>query len=203
MKLILFIVMLSMSLFGMDKNEFIEKFKMVIEIENKKIENERNIVEKFFKGEKYLYKEIIHIKNKYKISSIHEKEEFLKKVDKIPMSLVLSQIAIESGWGKSRFSQKFNNFLGMKNKEGNFAKFSSIEENIYEYMINLNTHFAYKKFREKRYKYKNEYKHFGGIEASSTLLAYAESSYDYVALIKKVIENHNFSIFDKNLIHLY
>ena len=101
MKSILFLIMLSISLFGVDKNEFIEKFKMVIEIENEKIENERNIVERFFKGEKYFYKEIIHIKNKYKISSINEKEEFLKKVDKIPLSLVISQIAIESGVKRS------------------------------------------------------------------------------------------------------
>lgn len=65
-----------------------------------------------------------------------------------PNSLVLSQIILESGWGKSRRAIKHNNLLGLKSGS-RFATFNSYVSSIQYYFDNLLTHDAYDEFRTK------------------------------------------------------
>ena len=51
---------------------------------------------------------IFDIDKKYKLGEI---KEFLQKINTIPPSLALAQAAIESGWGKSRFTKEANNIF--------------------------------------------------------------------------------------------
>ena len=94
-------------------------------------------------------------------------DQLLVKVDIIPVSLALSQAAIESGWGTSRYLRDGNAIYGQytfdkengivpkrrdEDKEFLIRKFSSLSDATRSYMKNLNTHRAYEKFRQERRK---------------------------------------------------
>jgi Bax protein len=89
----------------------------------------------------------------------------LKRVDIIPVDMVLVQAANESGWGSSRFAIDGFNFFGQwcftegcglvplaraDGKSHEVAVFDSPKESIIAYMINLNTNSAYRLFRSIR-----------------------------------------------------
>jgi len=89
----------------------------------------------------------------------------LKRIDIIPIEMVLIQAANESGWGSSRFAIEGFNFFGQwcftegcglvplartDGKTHEVAVFDSPKDSIIAYMINLNTHPAYRVFRSIR-----------------------------------------------------
>jgi Bax protein len=90
--------------------------------------------------------------------------ELLKRINIVPLSLILAQAAIESNWGTSRFALEGNNLYGiwtykrdgMKplNRDPNayhkVARYSSILEATQDYLYNLNVGWAYHEFREAR-----------------------------------------------------
>ena len=92
------------------------------------------------------------------------KLELLNKINNIPISLILAQSIIESGWGASRFAQEGNALFGQwtwKNDDGikpkgnldaNFSvkNFKNLLDSVNSYILNLNTHPAYKELRNFR-----------------------------------------------------
>jgi Bax protein len=89
----------------------------------------------------------------------------LKRIDIIPVDMVLVQAANESGWGSSRFAVDGFNFFGQwcfiegcglvplaraDGKIHEVAVFDSPKDSIIAYMINLNTNSAYRLFRSIR-----------------------------------------------------
>ncbi len=98
---------------------------------------------------------------KYKAFSSYE---LLKRINIIPISLLLAQAAIESNWGSSRFALQGNNLYGIwtyKNEglvplnrdpgeKHKVAKYSSILEATRNYIYNLNVGWAYEAFRDAR-----------------------------------------------------
>jgi len=90
--------------------------------------------------------------------------ELLLRVDILPPSLVLSQAAIESGWGTSRFALDGNNLFGMRTLTGKgmvprrqaqgmvfkVSVFEDLQSSIDYYLWNINTHPVYKNLREIR-----------------------------------------------------
>lgn len=99
----------------------------------------------------------------YRIEDQNHKE-LLKRLDEIPLSMVLAQAANESAWGRSRFAKQGNALFGqwtwgsdgiIPNGRPFGAKyrvksFDSISHSIHAYMMNINTHPAYRSFREQR-----------------------------------------------------
>ena len=59
---------------------------------------------------------LLSVSKKYKLENQYINnnifEELLKRVDYVPPSLALTQAAIESGWGSSRFARQGNNLFG-------------------------------------------------------------------------------------------
>ena len=93
-------------------------------------------------------------------------DQMLHRVDVIPEALVLVQGANESAWGTSRFATQANNYFGqwcytagcgvipLKRGEGmthEVAKFTSVQESIEGYFMNVNRNKAYEALREIRY----------------------------------------------------
>ncbi|MFP3014583.1 MAG: protein bax [Arsenophonus sp.] len=87
--------------------------------------------------------------------------KLLNRVDIIPTHFVVTQAAIESGWGISSLAKKNNNLFGMKcarkciYRKGTikyYAFYSSIDRSINAYLKNLNTNNAYELFRNARAK---------------------------------------------------
>ena len=132
------------------------------------------------------------------------KLELLNKINSIPISLILAQSIIESGWGTSRFAQEGNALFGQwtwKNDDGikpkgnldaNFSvkSFDSLLDSVNSYILNLNTHPAYKEFRNFRISQYNTGKKITGIEMANFLDKYAEIGFEYVTKVKKMIKKN-------------
>ncbi len=138
------------------------------------------------------------------------KDHLLTKINTFPLSMMLAQAAIESGWGLSRFAQRGNAMFGQwtwNEKEGikpkdnltaNFAvrSFKNIQDSVNSYILNLNTHRAYEKLRKYRKLMVEQKKIFEGKKFAKYLDRYAEIGYDYVLKVILMIESNNFEDFD-------
>ena len=104
----------------------------------------------------------VSTKNRHKIDIIND---LLISVDVIPNSIALAQAANESGWGSSRFATEFNALYGeytydskmgiapSRREEGKkhlVKHFVTIDKSVESYFKNINSHFAYSKFRKLR-----------------------------------------------------
>ena len=132
------------------------------------------------------------------------KLELLNKINSIPISLILAQSIIESGWGASRFAQEGNALFGQwtwKNDDGikpkgnldaNFSvkSFDSLLDSVNSYILNLNTHPAYKGFRNFRISQYNTGKNITGNDMANFLDKYAEIGFEYVTKVKKMIKKN-------------
>ncbi len=201
------------------KEAFIKELKMLVNKGNEDILKEREFVTTFFeKATPDAFRglnhqnigQLIAIRNKYGVESLFDRNEYFKRIDKIPTSLVLAQAALESGWGKSRFAKEANNLFGHWTYSGvglmpqnravgkthMIRVFSSLQKSVSAYMLNLNTNEAYTLFRNNRQEAKNSGKRFGGMEASKTMINYSEQKEEYVKMIKEMIEQNNLLIYD-------
>jgi len=142
--------------------------------------------------------------------------ELKKRVDIVPPSLALAQAAEESGWGTSRFAIKGNSLFGqwdfsgkgIKPKEqrahlGNYgiAAFESPEASIEAYMLNLNTHRAYQRMRQKRAVFRQQNKAPNGWDLAKTLDKYSERGNDYVKSLHAIMSYNKLN--DADLAYLW
>ena len=129
-------------------------------------------------------------------------EELVRRVDIVPPSLILAQGAVESAWGTSRFAVEGNALFGqwsfsknsMRPKEqrtqlGDYglARFNTPLDSIRSYLLNLNTHPAYKAFRAMRAKMRQEGKPLDGYTLAATLTPYSERGEAYVEELRSII----------------
>lgn len=86
-------------------------------------------------------------------------EELKKRVNVIPLDMLLAQAAEESGWATSLAARKCNNFFGIKpyskastckTPSGDIRVFQSQRESVAIYLLSLNRHEAYKAMRDTR-----------------------------------------------------
>ena len=204
------------------KQDFIKTLLPLISYENQKILLER---ENLYRIEKNLInsntltnKDLSYLKKiakKYRVNTnnIH-KIDLVKKllisVDIIPNSIVLAQAANESGWGKSRFAKDYNALFGeytydfekgvmpLEREQGKthlVKVFPSVNNSVESYFKNINTHYAYEKFRLIRQLMRNK-NNFSKISLLvESLDAYAEDE-KYVHTISSIIESNKLYEFD-------
>lgn len=184
------------------KETFFKVMLPIIAQQNDRIRAERNtIIDDPADAPRSLYE-------KYDVED-GDVDNLLKRVDVIPASLVLAKAALESGWGSSRFARKGNNFFGMrtydedvpgiapKNAEGfRVIKYKSISSSVRYYMLNINTHSAYKKLRVARAKSRDGGKTPNGLALTNYLTAYSEIPEEYGKLLRSLIKANNLSRFD-------
>jgi len=198
------------------KRQFFAFIKPAIEKQNKKIMINRKrllaIKKRYAKGvalTKIDKRFLTHISQKYKINSqlktLAKVEQLLLSVDIVPVPLVLVQAANESAWGTSRFAKIGLNFFGMwcfekgcgmvpkRRNKGAFhevAAFSSVEEAVTKYLLNINTHAAYDVFRDIRGKLRQNQQPLLSEVLAAGLLPYSERGSEYVLEITNMIR-HN------------
>ncbi len=143
--------------------------------------------------------------------------ELLSKINSIPISLILAQSIIESGWGTSRFAQEGNALFGqwtwkiddgIKPKENLDASFSvknfdKLQDSVNSYILNLNTHKAYEKLRNFR---KSQYdigKKITGNDMANFLDKYAEIGFKYVTKVKNMIEKNQLNKYENSILSTY
>lgn len=136
-------------------------------------------------------------------------KEMLNRVNVLPEALVLTQAANESAWGTSRFATEANNYFGhwcyskgcglvpLQRNEGStheVAKFSSSQESVHRYFMNLNRNNAYQDLRSIRAELASKGGDLLTMEAATTLaeglLKYSERGADYVTDLQAMIR-HN------------
>ena len=208
--------------FSNSKQDFIKTLLPLISYENQKILLERKnlfnikqalVNEKTLNNRDLFYLNKIAKKYKIKISNKHKIDlvnQLLISIDIIPNSIVLAQAANESGWGTSRFAKEYNALFGeytydfskgvipLKREEGKkhlVKAFSSYNNSVKSYFRNINTHYAYEKFRLTR-KLMRDKNNFLNIHLLvERLNTYAEDN-NYVETISSIIESNKLSQFD-------
>lgn len=138
-------------------------------------------------------------------------DELLIRMNIIPPELALAQAAQESGWGTSRFAQQGNALYGQwtwgsgcgmvpaQREEGKTHRmkcFKTIIEAVDSYMLNLNTHRAYRALRHERRAFRDD-QTIDVIPLVETLINYSEEGQEYVEKIKNIIRVNNLSDFNK------
>ncbi|MBM3565253.1 MAG: hypothetical protein FJX42_03965 [Alphaproteobacteria bacterium] len=129
-------------------------------------------------------------------------EQLMKRVDIIPVSLALAQAAEESGWGSSRFVREGNALFGqwttaidghllpMSREEGKthrVAAFDSLLDSARAYARNLNSHGAYRDFRDARARFRVEAREPDGFDLAGTMARYSQRGADYVRRLRGLI----------------
>ena len=132
-------------------------------------------------------------------------------VDIVPTSLALAQAAEESGWGASRFAREGNAMFGqwaratssglvpLKRDEGKSHKVQSFEtliDSVRAYALNLNSHRAYKGFRNTRQITRRSGRAIEGRILAGKLLKYSERGIDYVNSIRNLIDRNGLDLLD-------
>jgi len=133
--------------------------------------------------------------------------ELLKRVDAVPVSLMLAQGVEESGWGTSRFAEEGNALFGQwtwgddgivpqQQRDGmgdyRIKAFATPLDSVEAYMLNLNSHAAYADLRTLRAQSENP----SGPDLAAGLLSYSERGADYVSSLRAIISANNLSHLD-------
>jgi len=135
------------------------------------------------------------------LSSDEAMQELVSRVDNVPPSLPLAQAAEESGWGTSRFADLGNALFGqwtwsegiapLERREGkgdySIAKFDTPLDSIRAYMLNLNSHPAYRELREQRRQTRDRGEQLSGWELARTLTSYSERGEAYVESLHTIM----------------
>ncbi|MEE8393960.1 MAG: glucosaminidase domain-containing protein [Rhodospirillales bacterium] len=129
-------------------------------------------------------------------------DALLRRVDIIPPSMALAQAAEESGWGTSRFVREGNAVFGqwtfsetasltpLRRDEGKTHKikgFASLVDSVRAYVLNLNTHRAYRGLRKARAGLRSKGAPLDGEALAGKLTSYSERGKKYVAVIRSII----------------
>ncbi|NVK18799.1 MAG: glucosaminidase domain-containing protein [Methylocystaceae bacterium] len=134
--------------------------------------------------------------------------DLLKRVDIIPPSLALSQAAIESGWGTSRFAIQGNALFGEHTtskelgldaehaRHVSVEAFDTVYDSVASYMMNLNSHAAYADLREIRANLRAKGQTISGQRLAVALTPYSERKQAYVTEVRSVISHNNLALLD-------
>lgn len=196
------------------KQAFFDWLKPIVESENALIQNQRMRL-LGLQSQKPLSKLdqawLTHISDLYdyelspKATTAETIKQLLKRVNTIPVELALTQAAIESGWGTSRFAQQANNLFGQwcnvkgcglvplrraANKTHEVKRFSTVNQSVKAYLLNLNTHPAYKSLRNKRAALVKIDKDVTAEDLARTLNFYSERGVAYVQDLLRFIRKN-------------
>ena len=192
---------------------FIKIVLPLILSENSKITEDRKKLFKILGKNFNTVGERVWLKRRFKEYKIDDRDlsKLKMRMDIIPVSIALAQAANESGWGTSRFALEGNALFGQwtwskkgispKNKDPDqshkILQFQVLKASVKAYKNNLNTHNAYKEFREVRAQLRQENKQIIGLDLAKYLKAYAADGERYVLIIEDIIEKNSLTDFDK------
>ena len=181
--------------------------------ENNKIIEDRKKLFKILGKNFNTVGERVWLKRRFKEYKIDDQDlsKLKMRMDIIPVSIALAQAANESGWGTSRFALEGNALFGQwtwskkgispKDKDPTQShkvlQFQVLKASVKAYKNNLNTHNAYKEFREVRAQLRQENKQIIGLDLAKYLKAYAAIGDKYVVILEDIIRNNSLTDFDK------
>ncbi len=189
------------------KKAFIEMILPSVLVAKYRLETLHDKVEKISQKTKLTQKEKVFIEALFKKYKTTEIDILLARLIPHPVSIVLAQAAVESGWGSSRFFIKANNIFGIWsfNKKDKripaletrgakaiyLKKYDSLEESISDYFRTLGTSKSFKNFRNSRLL------HDDPLRLIHDLKYYSELREEYVKKLRRVIVHNNLSQYDE------
>ena len=195
---------------------FIKILLPLILDENEKITQDRKKLFKILAKNFNTAGERVWLKRRFKEYKIDDQDlgKLKMRMDIVPVSIALAQAANESGWGTSRFALEGNALFGQWtwSKKGILPKkqdpdqthkimqFQILKASVKAYKNNLNTHNAYKEFREVRAQLRQENKKIIGLDLTKYLKNYAAIGEKYVTILEGIIEKNSLTDFDKALL---
>ena len=181
--------------------------------ENAKITEDRKKLFKILGKNFNTVGERVWLKRRFKEYKIDDKDlsKLKMRMDIIPVSLALAQAANESGWGTSRFALEGNALFGQwtwskkgiepaekdANSTHKVLQFQILKASVRAYKNNLNTHNAYKEFREVRAQLRQQGKHIIGLDLVKYVKNYAAIGEKYVEILEGIITKNSLTDFDK------
>ena len=192
---------------------FIKIILPLILDENQKIMDDRKKLFKILAKNFNTVGEKVWLKRRFREYKIEDQDLSKLKIrmDIIPVSIALAQAANESGWGTSRFALEGNALFGQwtwskkgispankdPNKTHKILQFQILKASVRAYKNNLNTHSAYKEFREVRAQLRQDDKQIVGLDLTKYLKNYAAIGEKYVSILENIIERNSLTDFDK------
>jgi Bax protein len=116
------------------------------------------------------------------------------RVDVVPAGLVLAQAALESGWGRSKYTHRHRDLFGMTALEPSRSKgrkFGTLRESVRTYMRTLNSHGAYKRFRVMRARLRSKGQPLDGYRLAAGLVNYSTLGNGYVRKVRALIRSND------------
>ena len=191
---------------------FIKIILPLILAENNKITEDRVKLFRILSKNFNTVGERVWLKRRFKEYKIDDQDlgKLKMRMDIIPVSIALAQAANESGWGTSRFALEGNALFGQwtwskkgilpKNQDPDqthkIMQFQILKASVKAYKNNLNTHNAYKEFREVRAQLRQEGKQIIGLDLTKYIKNYAAIGVKYVAIIEDIIVKNSLTDFD-------
>ena len=192
---------------------FIKIILPLILDENNKIAEDRKKLFKIISKNFNTVGERVWLKRRFREYKIEDQDlaKLKMRMDIIPVSIAIAQAANESGWGTSRFALEGNALFGQwtwskkgispKNKDPDqshkILQFQILKASVRAYKNNLNTHNAYKEFRETRAKLRQENKRIIGLDLTKYIKNYAAIGEKYVTIIDGIIKQNSLTDFDE------
>ena len=198
------------------KSDFISRIFLTIREVNEEILAKREkifIIEKRLKTNSLTVLDADSLKRLFRVYNVKNNNitELKNRVDIIPISLAIAQAAIESGWGTSRFALQGNAFFGQKiigsnvngikpiKNQNPYIKvrtFNTLKDSVSAYAKNLNTHKAYRTFRQTRKEKRSLSQTLEGSNLVNTLRKYSELGEEYTEQVQSIIEKKNLEKLD-------
>lgn len=139
--------------------------------------------------------------------------ELLRRVDIVPMSLVMAQAANESAWGTSRFAREGNNIFGQwcfnegcglvperrrSDASHEVRSFGSVQGSVRAYLRNLNTHDSYAEMRDMRADMRAQGRPLDSMILARGLTRYSQRGMAYVHELQDIIRVNRLHAFDRS-----
>ena len=184
---------------------------LVLDENNKILENRKKLFKLLSKNFNTVG-ERVWLKRRFKEYKIKDRDlsELKMRMDIIPVSIALAQAANESGWGTSRFALEGNALFGQwtwskkgispsnqdKDKSHKVLQFQVLKASVKAYKNNLNTHNAYKEFRETRAQMREDDNKIDGLVLIPHLKKYAADGELYVRILESIVLKNSLTDFD-------
>jgi len=191
---------------------FIKIILPLILDENEKITADRKKLFQILSKNFNTVGERVWLKRRFKEYKIDDQDlaKLKMRMDIIPVSLAIAQAANESGWGTSRFALEGNALFGQwtwskkgispadqdPDKSHKILQFQILKASVRAYKNNLNTHNAYKEFREVRAQLRQKEQPITGLALTKYVKNYAAIGEKYVAILEDIIEKNSLGDFD-------
>ncbi|HIJ89955.1 MAG: glucosaminidase domain-containing protein [Desulfobulbaceae bacterium] len=149
--------------------------------------------------------EVLFLQNLCRKYRATEVADLRRRINPVPVSLIMAQGALESAWGGSRFALEGNNLFGIwtwdkvglvpsdrdEGKSHSVAAYASLLESVRAYILMINRVPAYNELREIREATMDS------LVLANGLLQYSERGSEYVADLSQLIRSNDLQIYDQ------